>query len=200
MFPLFFSLTGRRGPISCRWQRHVNTWQHGSSTNMGGKFSFSDSYAFCPQQSPPCYHYFTFQTVSYLQSYLELCKYGNIPVLCFSLRYELHKSKHFVLLMKEISHIRRNVFFRPCYAYWVLTCLFLPLGHGRTGGCWSGKSCWDFQLQPWADRKNLEQARTEIQTCKQPGKISDPQVNVPGLIGFVWSFFPPPSMITKIIL
>ena len=113
----------------------------------------------------------------------------NIPLLCFSLRHELCKSKHFVLLMKEMSHVRKNVF-RPCHACWVLSLFFLPLGHGRAGGCWSGKSCWNFQLQPWADRKNLEQARAEIQACKQPGKlISDPQVNVLGFICFVWGFF-----------
>ena len=77
-------------------------------------------------------------------------------------------------LWKETRSIRKNVF-RPCLASWVVTLLLSLLGHGRAGGCWSGKSHWHLQLQPRADWKTLEQARTKTQACKQPGKlISDP--------------------------
>jgi len=73
-------------------------------------------------------------------------------------------------LWKETRNIRKNVF-RPCLASWIVTLLLSLLGHGRAGGCWSGKSHWHLQLQPRADWKTLEQARTKTQACKQPGKL-----------------------------
>lgn len=59
---------------------------------------------------------------------------------------------------------------QECLVYRMMTLLLFLLGHGRAGRCWSGKSHWNLQLQPWTDRKNLEQARIEIQACQQPGK------------------------------
>lgn len=67
-------LTGRRGSISHRWQRHDCTQQHRPSTNMGGKFNHTSSPVFSVFDSP--FHIFiafiTHRTVfSRVYIYLE---------------------------------------------------------------------------------------------------------------------------------